>query len=275
MLISATSALVLNWTSKEIWKTSNARNYFDSLDLSEGDDLFQEFSELENYMLTQGVTNRKYFVRKQAVAFLERCHTDSQPCQVIILAAGISPLSVELATLFPGIVIFDVDKHGMKEKSQFLKNLYTPIRFVTCDITDIGLLDETLKQYGWNPADPTLVIIEGIVYYLTESDLKNILGFFGEHHAKLIGDFVLKPEYVHENNRVFGVEVFRKIKEFVGLDFVNFYSPDHFMSLLRECGFSKAQRFTMDEIQWERTGKKEPFALKDSGWITLVTDGLS
>jgi hypothetical protein len=28
MIVSDTSALVLNWTSKDIWKSKNARNYF-------------------------------------------------------------------------------------------------------------------------------------------------------------------------------------------------------------------------------------------------------
>jgi hypothetical protein len=39
MLISATSALVLNWTANEIWKSRNAWEYFESLDLSEGNTL--------------------------------------------------------------------------------------------------------------------------------------------------------------------------------------------------------------------------------------------
>ena len=270
MLISATSALVLNWTSKEIWKSKNAQDYFDGLDLSEGEALYKEFDALENHMLTQAVTNRKYFVRKHTMAFLEKCRNDRVSGQVIILAAGISPLSVEITSFFPESAVFDVDKYSMKEKQQYLNNICPNIKFIECDITNMALLKSKLIQHGWNPAYPTLLVLEGIVYYLTESDLKNVLAFFGSYKTNLVADFVLKPEYVNEKNRIYGVEVFRKIQESVGLDFVNFYAPDHFMTILKECGFNQAKRFKMDEVQLERTGKKEPFDLEESGWVSLV-----
>jgi hypothetical protein len=91
MLISATSALVLNWTSREIWKSKTTQEYFDGLDLSEAGILLQEFSEREKYMHTQSVTNRKYFVIKHAVEFLNNCRHENKRGQVIILAAGIAP----------------------------------------------------------------------------------------------------------------------------------------------------------------------------------------
>jgi hypothetical protein len=73
MLISATSALVLNWTSRQIWMSKTARENFDGLDLSEAGILLKEFSELEKYMHTEPVINRKYFVIKHAVEFLNNC----------------------------------------------------------------------------------------------------------------------------------------------------------------------------------------------------------
>jgi O-methyltransferase involved in polyketide biosynthesis len=270
MLISATSALVLNWTSKEIWQSGNALDYMNSLDLTEGETLYKEFDAEENFMLTQAVTNRKYFVRKHTLAFLDDCRNEHSKGQVIILAAGISPLSVEIASFFPENLVFDLDKYSMHEKEKYLNNICPNIRFIECDITNTALLKEKLSQYGWNPALPTLVVIEGIVYYLSVRDLKAVLTFFAGHQTRLIADFVLKPEYVNEKTRIFGIDVFRKIKESVGLDFVNFYAPDEFLALLKDSGFTVAKRFTMDEIQLERTGKKEPFDLADSGWVSLI-----
>jgi hypothetical protein len=72
------------------------------------------------------------------------------------------------------------------------------------------------------------------------------------------------------HNRIFGVDVFRKIQESIGLDFVNFYDPVYFMTLLEECGFKTAVRFTMDLVQFERTGQKAPFDFDEPGWITMV-----
>lgn len=270
MLISATSALVLYWTSPEIWTTRNARDYFEHLELAEGKPLYDEFGDLVNYMLTQGITNRKYFVRKHILAFLEDCEQKNQHGQVIVLAAGIAPLSAEIATLFPKCTVFDVDKYAMPEKEQYLKKVCRNIQFITSDITQLDLLEEKLVRAGWNERVATVVVIEGVIYYLTEKDLKNIMAFFANHQARLIADFVLKPTCVHEKNRRFGVEVFDKIRELVGLEFLNFYEPEYFMTMVEACGFKNPKRYTMDEIQMERTGKKDPFDFKEPAWVSMV-----
>lgn len=270
MLISATSALVLFWTAPEIWTTGNARSYSEHLDLSEGKPLYDSFGVLENYMLTQSITNRKYFVRKHTLEFLNDCERQNRNGQIIVLAAGIAPLSAEIATLFPKCTVFDVDKYAMPEKEKYLKKVCQNIQFIACDITRLDLLDEKLTGAGWDSRVPTLVVIEGIIYYLTETDLESIFNFFANHQTRMIADFVLKPEYVSEKNRRFGVEVFDKIRDWVGLEFLNFYEPDYFMEMVETCGFRNAKRYTMDEIQMERTGKKDPFNFKESAWVSMV-----
>jgi O-methyltransferase involved in polyketide biosynthesis len=270
MIISDTSALVLNWTSKDIWKSKNAQNYFAGLDLNAADILLQKFNRQENYMHTQMVSNRKFFIRKSSIEFLEECRRNGRTGQVIILAAGIAPLSVEIASLYKESKVFDVDKYLMKDKERYLDNVCPNINFIECDITDIKLLKEKLLEKGWNIKEPGLLIMEGIIYYLTEDDLKNLFTFFSGNNFKLACDFGLKPECVNEKNRIYGVEVFRKIQESVGLEFVSFDRPDYYMSLVTQCGFENATRFTMDDIQKERTGEKSPFDYDEPGWIAVV-----
>jgi O-methyltransferase involved in polyketide biosynthesis len=270
MLISATSALVLNWTSKDIWKSKNAREYFEALDLIEGKALLNEFDELERYMHTQSVTNRKYFVIKHTIEFLKNCQHNDKKAQVIILAAGIAPLSVEIASLFPKSIVFDIDKYSMMEKEKQLNNICPNIKFIEADLTDIKLLKRKLIINEWNPVIPSILIMEGITYYLLENDLKNVLTFFANNNSLLVADFVLKPECTNAKNRIFGVEVFRKIKDSVGLEFVNFYEPAYFMKLISKCGFENPKRSNMDEIQYERTGQKDPFDFEEPGWISMI-----
>src|SRR6478609_5861684 len=101
MIISDTSALVLNWTSKDVWQSKNARDFFNNLDLSAADILYKKFDRHLDFVQSQSLTNRKFFIRKCAVEFLEQCKTENKTGQVIILAAGIDPLSVEIASLYP------------------------------------------------------------------------------------------------------------------------------------------------------------------------------
>ena len=270
MIIADTSALVLNWTSKDIWKSKNAQDYFAGLDLSAADILFQTFNEREKFMHTQAVSNRKFFVRKCAVEFLERCKSEHVTGQVVILAAGIAPLSVEIASLYPESRVFDVDKYLMNDKERYLNNVCRNINFIECDVTDIELLKEKLTERGWSNGLPGLLIMEGITYYLMENDLRTVLTFFAGNNCKLVCDFWLKPECVNEANRVYGVEVFRIVQESIGLEFLTFYKPDYYMSLVKLCGFKHPKRFTMGDIQMERTGEKTPFDYDEPGWAALV-----
>lgn len=266
MIISDTSALVLNWTSPDIWKSQNAIDYFNRLDLSSGDTLLSLFDVTEHYMHFQAVSNRKYFVRKCAVEFLEK----NKDGQVVILAAGIAPLSVELASLYPESIVFDIDKYLMKDKEKFLNGVCPNIKFIECDITNIDVLHESLVQNEWNNVRPTILIMEGIIYYLQQIDLINILKFFAPGNSAFACDFGVTPELIDERNRIFGTEVFRKIKDSVGLNIVNFYDPDYFLKLLSANGYKLPIRYTMKDIQIERTGKPEPFDFENPEWITCV-----
>lgn len=276
--ISATSALVLNWTNNNIWKSTEVSEYMDSIDLSEGNTILKLFSDEENYMHTQSVTNRKYFMRQSAVSFLEQCKAKKINAQVIILAAGIAPLSIELASLFPHAAIFDVDKFLMQEKEIDIKKMFKDrlrnIHFVKSDITNIAELESRLLKAGWKPEEQTLLIMEGITYYLKEVDLKYILEYFFNKNTSLACDFLLNYDDIHESNRKFGLDVFGKIKESVGLDFVESYAPEYFMNLLSEIGYKDPERVQMTEVQKERTGWPEPYRNPESGWITLVKAGI-
>ena len=270
MIISDTSALVLNWTSKDVWKSDNARKYFESLDLTSADSLYKRFDEQMNLIQTHLLTNRKFFIRKCVVDFLEQCKTKNEPGQVIILAAGIDPLSVEIASLYPYSKVFDVDKYSMQEKEKHLNGISSNIKFIECDITNTKLLKENLLQNGWDENQSSIVIIEGITYYLTEEELKKIFAFFAQHVSNFACDFGINPECVIEKNRMIGVEIVSKVTQMVNIEFMNCYTPDCFLELIEQSGFENVQRFKMAEIQKERTGEITPFEEGESAWVTLV-----
>jgi len=265
--ISATSALVLNWTDPRIWQSPVAGEYMGELDLSEGQSLLERFSEMENLMHTQTVSCRKFFVRKTVCNFLGQLQREGRSGQVVILAAGLAPMSVEIASLFPSSAVFDVDLHNMDEKRKLLGDRLPNIAFGECDITDIGKLDAVLTGGGFRKGEPTIVVLEGILYYISPDALRNLAGYLATNRATIIGEFGLKPELVNEETRVHLLDVFAKIQGQVKMDGVTFYSDDAISGLLREAGFGSVTLHNFQPIQKERTGDVFPFTSPDSSWI--------
>ncbi|MFM8789114.1 MAG: class I SAM-dependent methyltransferase [Chthoniobacterales bacterium] len=265
--ISATSALVLNWTDPKIWQSPLTAEYMRELDLSEGQSLLERFSEVENLMHTQTVSCRKFFVRKTVCNFLGQLQREGRSGQVVILAAGLAPMSVEIASLFPSSAVFDVDLHNMDEKRKLLGDRLSNIAFGECDITDIGKLDAVLTGGGFRKGEPTIVVLEGILYYICPDALRNLASWLAENRATIIGEFGLKPELVNEETRVHLLDVFAKIQGQVKMDGVTFYSDDAIIGLFRGAGFGSVTLHNFQPIQKERTGDVFPFTSPDSSWI--------
>jgi len=172
--------------------------------------------------------------------------------------------------LFPDSLVFDVDKFSLKEKESQLTQACPNIKFVQCDITQIELLEAALVDKGWNNNQPAFLVLEGITYYLTENDLKNVLTFFAKHLSRMACDFGLLPASVHEASRMIGIEIVHKIKESVNLPFMNCYDPGCFMNLVSKSGFKDAERYSMALVQTERTGGPMPFHGDEPAWVGLV-----
>ena len=237
------------------------------LNLGEGQSLLERFSAEENLMHTQTVSCRKFFVRKTVCDFLERLQREGRSGQVVILAAGLAPMSVEIASLFPSSAVFDVDLHNMREKQELLGGRVPNIAFCECDITDIEKLDAALVGAGFRKGEPTIAVLEGILYYITPDALRNVLSYLAENQATAVGEFGLKPELVNEVTRVHLVNVFAKIQGQVNLDFVTFYSDESIKGLIRDSGFGSVTLQNFQPLQKERTGNEFPFTSPDSSWI--------
>lgn len=270
MKISATSALVLNWTDHTLWETPEALSYTNQLDLSEGARLFGLFSEEENFMHLQSVSGRKFFMKKRVLGFLEVQNEIHKKGQVIVLAAGLAPLSVEIGSLFSSCRIFDVDKYLMDDKKILVNSRPPNIEFIDCDILNLNMLKEKLVSHKFDKEIPTIAVLEGIVYYLPVEDLMKIMRFLKQYDIAFVCDICLKPELVNEKTRLFLTEVFRKIKEEINLEFINFYSTEEITGMLKAAGYQKVSITNMQQIQEERTGEAFPFTEENSCWVMNI-----
>lgn len=124
-----------------------------------------------------------------------------------------------------------------------------------------------LAGAGFRKREPTIAVLEGILYYIPPDALRNVLGYLSTNRTAVVGEFGLKPELVNEVTRVHLLNVFAKIQGQVQMDPVTFYSDDAIGGLLREAGFGSVTLTNFQSIQKERTGDVFPFTSPVSSWI--------
>lgn len=266
--ISGTSALVLLWGGKEAYKSKLAEKYLEKLDLSPGYELYSECSKIwEPYH--EILRNRKYGVFK----FLESILTSDQNYQVIILAAGIAPLSLDIIEKFPDAVVFDTDIENMGLKKELYRELGVTknVHFLECDITDKEGFRKSLVQNGWDENKKSIVVAEGISYYLSEEELWNAFSLFQSKDKSnfIILESRLPYDKVAEDRKEIQEKVWDYLSKSLHLKFVTRYFDEKVKEYADKIGAEILEKYTMKDIQVMRDGNAELFPEHNSGWIEV------
>ena len=109
-----------------------------------------------------------YALRKKCIAELARSALINGTTQVVIIGAGFDPLSFELHQDFPGEQFWEVDHpatQGHKLRA-FPKIGGERLHFIAADLNVAALDEEALIKSGFDPAQRTLWIAEGLLMYL-------------------------------------------------------------------------------------------------------------
>jgi methyltransferase (TIGR00027 family) len=104
--------------------------------------------------------------------------------QVVILGAGYDSSALRLEELKHGVKVFEIDEPVMirlkKEKvMEIIGSLPTQVTYVPIDFEKETLEDlkRKLQENGYNPQEKAVFILGGVVMYLTESAVDNLLKF--------------------------------------------------------------------------------------------------
>jgi O-methyltransferase involved in polyketide biosynthesis len=163
---------------KGLYSAGGAKEYLSHIDLSAVDKLAEELT---------GITplyKHILLLRKKMVRYLVRQLMIQHPRQqVCILAAGLDPLGLEIAEYFPDRFtgIFEVDNAHMFEKHELYAStgVYDQrLHLLHGDIAHPHLLMQSLKDAGYDPQQPTILILEGITYYVPEEHFMTIMRCF-------------------------------------------------------------------------------------------------
>jgi len=271
MRLEHTAAMVMSWAAP-LYVEGPTAAFVGHLDLRRGQDLVARCHDVCPWY-DEVVRNRKRFlshlIRDELAARTERC-------QVVILAAGVTPLALELLLSQPDHVrkVIEVDIAGMEEKrrvySAVAPHLAERIACITADITADEFSAATLEAHGvYRPDAPTIALFEGISYYITEAQLRRAMGVFrsATQQNLIVLEHLLPCAHVNEARRRIPLEIFRTIGAYAGLSAIQSYSRDHVESLFRGVRCSEVRHYSLTDMERVRKGTPRRFAEDGDGWI--------
>jgi O-methyltransferase involved in polyketide biosynthesis len=176
--VASTSALVLTYV-KSLYQEGWGKKYLAHIDFSQVKGLADELSRITP-LFREALLLRKGMVR-HLIKQLMRQHPRQQLC---ILAAGLDPLALQVTEYFSEqqlTSIYEVDSANMREKQE----IYATIGFnddrlhtLQADINNTHQLINTLIDAGYDPQQPTLIVFEGIMHYISEEQFLSIMRNF-------------------------------------------------------------------------------------------------
>ncbi len=265
-----TAALVMLW-SLPLFAGGPVpvRQFVEMLDISSGKDLLRKCDAICDWY-REVILNRKHFIKLLVESLL--AESDDE-VQIVILAAGKSPLALELILENPAKIakILEVDLAGTEEKKRLYSRL-TPdsaekLRCLTANIASDDLLDQ-LTGEGFDPVAPAIVLMEGISYYLPEKDLEKIVSKFRfGRRNRFIVEYLVPCSEVKAARREIPKSIFSLIQKEAETDGTRCYTELELSSLFRRSGGREISCTDMSEMELMRLGQNRYFCETGDGWI--------
>jgi len=263
--LSSTSALVLLWAGQDCYRSEWARNFLGRLNLEEGRPLYEKCAAICPYY-DQVIKNRKFGV----FHLIEQAFSDRNGhYQVIIAGAGLDALGIEVTERYPNVKVFELDRENMGWKF----NLYgetgdiskPKIFFIETDLLTPSSVYKSLVVHGWDSMKETLMIFEGISYYLPAEILRKLVRVVRPDWA--IVEFLKQNDKIDADKAVIPKKIFDVISNECGLSHIKRYSGSE---LEKYCAdMSVSDTCSMKFLEMARTGANRYFPAEDSGWIEV------
>jgi O-methyltransferase involved in polyketide biosynthesis len=281
--LEPTAALVMEWAFK-LYNEENTLRFINRMDLSSGNNLYQRCNSVCKWY-EEIILNRKSFIKY----LIEReLSVAKHKYQLVILAAGKSPLTIEILSRHLAKVhgIFEIDISGMEEKKNLYLELFPEFQEkVQCINTNIASPDIRgiigSLNIGYRHDLTTIVLLEGISYYLEKQELKDIIASFKKDNKCIfIIEYLVPFQYVSRSRRSIPKGVFSVIQEDCELESISSYTKEELEAFFCENGGHLLATYSMTDMEVARTGTKTRFQNTSDGWIecaigTVGTSGTS
>ncbi|WP_212006153.1 class I SAM-dependent methyltransferase [Chitinophaga sp. HK235] len=182
------------------------------------------------------------YYRKQAIREMIRLRLEQFPAQqMVILGAGLDPLSLYLLETYPGRLsrIIEVDNGYIDVKKKIYEEILhiKGLQFVHCDLTDIVLLEALLKQHGYSADEPTIIILEGVIPYISNEEFVQVMQLFssaGRQNQGIV-DYALAYSDIPDNYLVYHRNLLKAMEAQLNIT-VNLNTRQQIMDLVARFG---------------------------------------
>jgi hypothetical protein len=269
--LEPTAAMVMIW-AKPIYGSGMASRLVESLDLSGGEELCRR-GEASCAWYGEVIRNRKYFLPLLAGSYVK----NMELCQVLVPAAGMSPISLELIEGYGEHIAgaFEMDVAGMEDKQrlygQLCPGLRPGIECLTMDIRDKRAM-EVLSDHGYDASAPSIVIMEGISYYLSRQELIDFAGMYRSpgHDNVIIVEYIVPCSDVRDERRYIPRNEFNMIKKYCDLPHIQCYTRGTLSEALGQHGGTVEAHYTMRDMERARLGRQQYFKEPGDWWIECL-----
>ncbi|NLI62166.1 MAG: class I SAM-dependent methyltransferase [Methanosarcinaceae archaeon] len=261
--------------AEDLFNGNVAKSYFEELDLSAGLDLYDEIMSLYP-LYPEIIVNRKYAVRTFAESLSDSL---SDGCQVIVLGAGWSPVGLELLTRSGNVLkLMEVDRSCMDEKRELYEYICPDVKnrisFIQKDVSNLDLYDEFFIE-GYNKRLPSIVILEGISYNISQEALERIIRFFSSvsSYRDPDVDMYFLLEYMVDDDLLSNESVLKRRNIHRLINNNNdptTYTYEDIESMFTVYGGDIFEHLTMQDIEKERFDEDDCVFENDDNWIECI-----
>jgi hypothetical protein len=249
-----------------------AKRYLASLDLGAARKIMRRCDRICPWY-GEIIINRKYLIKYLAQRQLR---VSSKPQRLIIPGAGKSPLSLELLTEAGKANLLEaveVDTRGLAAKEKIIRKIAPEvarkIKFISGDIA----CREAVKIYRGGSDAATIIILEGLSYYISERKLKELLRIFRTPDSRnfLIWEYLLPYTDVTRERRHIPRGMLGIARRIGGLRALTHYTAPKARKIIGLLGGKPGRRFTTKDMERLRLGKNHYFKKTNEGWIECLT----
>ena len=259
--LADSSALVLLWAGDRFYETEAARAYIAALDLARGQALYRQCQQIWPHY-GEVIKNRKYGVRHLCRKYMQQ--------QIIFAGAGFDAMGLELAAQYKESRIYEIDLADMAEKQRMLRRhgRGDNVKCVRADLSDAAQTKAALTEAGWRAAAPSILVFEGVSYYLAPRALAALTRLLSPRYV--IADFLLPAAAMNEQARAIADGIFGVVQNMCDVPALARYRAEELARLISR---PLVEAWPMPRLEAARTGQRHYFAEPEFSWIEIAVFG--